>query len=65
MINIKEFILLSDITMAPRYEICVGLEKGHKTTKNTLKVENVTFERKGFLRFFFYLRLSLARPRER
>merc|ERR1712010_119568 len=26
-----------DIIMAPRYEICVGLEKGHKTTKNTLK----------------------------
>merc|ERR1711994_146171 len=23
--------------MAPRYEICVGLEKGHKTTPNTLK----------------------------
>ena len=22
--------------MAPRYEICVGLEKGHKTTPNTL-----------------------------
>ena len=30
--------------MAPRYEICVGLEKGHKTTKNTLKVENVNCE---------------------
>ena len=25
--------------MAPRYEICVGLEKGHKTTKNTLKAK--------------------------
>jgi len=25
--------------MAPRYEICVGLEKGHKTTKNNLKVK--------------------------
>ena len=25
--------------MAPRYEICVGLEKGHKTTKNTLKTK--------------------------
>ena len=24
--------------MAPRYEICVGMEKGHKTTPNTLKV---------------------------
>merc|ERR1712203_1307348 len=23
--------------MAPRYEICVGLEKGHKTTPNNLK----------------------------
>ncbi|XP_059081202.1 large ribosomal subunit protein eL36-like [Tigriopus californicus] len=23
--------------MAPRYEICVGLDKGHKTTENTLK----------------------------
>lgn len=23
--------------MAPRYEICVGLDKGHKTTPNTLK----------------------------
>merc|ERR1719278_641265 len=23
--------------MAPRYEICAGLEKGHKSTKNTLK----------------------------
>jgi len=23
--------------MAPRYEICVGMEKGHKTTKNNLK----------------------------
>ena len=23
--------------MAPRYEMCVGMEKGHKTTKNTLK----------------------------
>merc|ERR1712088_159088 len=26
-------------TMAPRYEICVGLEKGHKTTKNALKAK--------------------------
>ena len=25
--------------MAPRYEICVGLEKGHKTTKNSLKAK--------------------------
>merc|ERR1719470_783550 len=25
--------------MAPRYEICAGLEKGHKTTKNTLKAK--------------------------
>jgi len=25
--------------MAPRYEICVGLEKGHKTTKNVLKAK--------------------------
>eukprot|EP00095_Tigriopus_kingsejongensis_P009708 maker-scaffold115_size343722-snap-gene-2.19 protein:Tk09708 transcript:maker-scaffold115_size343722-snap-gene-2.19-mRNA-1 annotation:"60s ribosomal protein l36" len=24
-------------SMAPRYEICVGLDKGHKTTPNTLK----------------------------
>nr|ACO15031.1 60S ribosomal protein L36 [Caligus clemensi] len=23
--------------MAPRYEMCVGLDKGHKTTKNELK----------------------------
>ena len=23
--------------MAPRYELCVGLDKGHKTTANTLK----------------------------
>ena len=23
--------------MAPRYEMCVGMEKGHKSTKNTLK----------------------------
>ena len=23
--------------MAPRYEMCVGMEKGHKTTKNALK----------------------------
>nr|ALS04644.1 60S ribosomal protein L36 [Pseudodiaptomus poplesia]ALS04752.1 60S ribosomal protein L36 [Pseudodiaptomus poplesia]ALS04956.1 60S ribosomal protein L36 [Pseudodiaptomus poplesia] len=23
--------------MAPRYEMCAGMEKGHKTTKNTLK----------------------------
>ena len=63
MINFKEFILLSDITMAPRYEICVGLEKGHKTTKNTLKVENVTFKTR--LNVCFCLRPSLARPRER
>ena len=28
------FVLQSE--MAPRYEICVGLEKGHKTTPNTL-----------------------------
>ena len=27
----------SETRMAPRYEICVGLEKGHKTTPNTLK----------------------------
>ena len=25
--------------MAPRYEICAGLEKGHKTTKNNLKAK--------------------------
>ena len=25
--------------MAPRYEMCVGMEKGHKTTKNTLKAK--------------------------
>lgn len=25
--------------MAPRYEICVGLDKGHKTTANTLKAK--------------------------
>ena len=25
--------------MAPRYEICVGLEKGHKTTPNSLKAK--------------------------
>eukprot|EP00092_Neocalanus_flemingeri_P024020 GFUD01026054.1.p1 GENE.GFUD01026054.1~~GFUD01026054.1.p1 ORF type:complete len:121 (-),score=31.83 GFUD01026054.1:66-380(-) len=25
--------------MAPRYEICVGLQKGHKTTKNVLKAK--------------------------
>lgn len=25
--------------MAPRYEICTGLDKGHKTTKNTLKAK--------------------------
>ena len=25
--------------MAPRYEICAGLEKGHKTTKNVLKAK--------------------------
>ena len=25
--------------MAPRYEMCVGMEKGHKTTKNTIKVQ--------------------------
>ncbi|XP_071743595.1 large ribosomal subunit protein eL36 [Lepeophtheirus salmonis] len=23
--------------MAPRYEMCIGLDKGHKTTKNELK----------------------------
>ena len=23
--------------MAPRYEICTGLDKGHKTTPNALK----------------------------
>ena len=23
--------------MAPKYEICAGLDKGHKTTKNELK----------------------------
>eukprot|EP00088_Acartia_fossae_P055710 TRINITY_DN646_c0_g2_i1.p1 TRINITY_DN646_c0_g2~~TRINITY_DN646_c0_g2_i1.p1 ORF type:complete len:103 (-),score=43.52 TRINITY_DN646_c0_g2_i1:278-586(-) len=23
--------------MAPRYEMCVGMDKGHKTTKNTMK----------------------------
>ncbi|QQP40141.1 60S ribosomal protein L36 [Caligus rogercresseyi] len=23
--------------MAPRYEMCVGLDKGHKTTKHELK----------------------------
>merc|ERR1711902_103681 len=27
------------LKMAPRYEICAGLEKGHKTTKNTLKAK--------------------------
>merc|ERR1712002_117234 len=27
------------LAMAPRYEICVGLEKGHKTTKNNLKAK--------------------------
>ena len=30
--------MISEV-MAPRYEICVGLEKGHKTTKNTLKTK--------------------------
>ena len=30
----KSVILQNE--MAPRYEICVGLEKGHKTTPNTL-----------------------------
>merc|ERR1719348_1425160 len=25
--------------MAPRYEICVGLEKGHKTTEDTRKTK--------------------------
>ena len=25
--------------MAPRYEICTGLDKGHKTTPNTLKAK--------------------------
>jgi large subunit ribosomal protein L36e len=28
--------------MAPRYEICVGLDKGHKTTKNTPKKRPVS-----------------------
>ena len=28
--------------MAPRYEICVGLDKGHKTTANTLKAKPVS-----------------------
>ena len=32
--TLKSVILQSE--MAPRYEICVGLEKGHKTTPNTL-----------------------------
>merc|ERR1712027_172264 len=27
------------LAMAPRYQICAGLEKGHKTTKNTLKAK--------------------------
>ena len=49
--------------MAPRYEICVGLEKGHKTTKNTLKVESVNIETSVIHVFVF--RLSRPRPRER
>ena len=32
----KSVILHLQNEMAPRYEICVGLEKGHKTTPNTL-----------------------------
>jgi len=31
------------VTMAPRYEMCVGMEKGHKTTKNVQKVEFFNF----------------------
>ncbi|TRY67899.1 hypothetical protein TCAL_12082 [Tigriopus californicus] len=31
-----DILTLLDV-MAPRYEICVGLDKGHKTTENTLK----------------------------
>jgi len=39
-IEIKNGALFQKInTMAPRYEICAGLEKGHKSTKNTLKVK--------------------------
>ena len=26
--------------MAPRYEMVVGMEKGHKATKNNMKVKN-------------------------
>merc|ERR1711976_979763 len=29
--------LTADCKMAPRYEICAGLDKGHKTTPNTLR----------------------------
>ena len=32
----KRKCVLLQSEMAPRYEICVGLEKGHKTTPNTL-----------------------------
>ena len=51
--------------MAPRYEICVGLEKGHKTTKNTLKVDTVNFDFEMCVTDVLVSRLSPPRPRER
>merc|ERR1712008_25702 len=30
-------LLTLRVSMAPKYEICAGLEKGHKTTPNELK----------------------------
>ena len=50
--------------MAPRYEICVGLEKGHKTTKNNLKVSWTFFINVMLLwSQFAMFRLSPARAR--
>merc|ERR1711974_414176 len=30
-------LLTHSVSMAPKYEICAGLDKGHKTTPNELK----------------------------
>ena len=35
ILPIKQILFI--FRMAPKYEICAGLDKGHKTTKNELK----------------------------
>ena len=51
--------------MAPRYEMCVGMEKGHKTTKNVQKVEFFNFVKcvKPVLRIHLILmRIRILNP---